>query len=191
MTPFKINSVSFGIVILNYLLKQSPPRVKTFSPKKANLFGRKVIDNHICNLWCVWVDKASETSGHVFWDCTIAGKVWKKSSVDALQQNLPPPGIYGLAVVFKIQPTDGWRWTGTSYHHHCAGHSVVTLWRGHRTTLMNSKLQIWSTHRSERKSNRDGHHSSLLSTRLTLMLLFSQAQRRLVLALLPGTIQVH
>ena len=28
----------------------------------------------------------------------------EKSSVDTLQQNLPPPGIYGLAVVFKIQP---------------------------------------------------------------------------------------
>lgn len=177
-------------MILNYLLKQSHSRVKTFSPTKANLFGRRLLTtiSAICD---AWVDKASETSGHVFWDCTIAGKVWKKSSVDALQQNLPPPGIYGLAVVFKIQPTDGWRWTGTCNHHHCAGHLVVTLWRGHRTTLMNSKLQIWSTHRSERKSNRDGHHWSLLSTRLTLMALFSQAQRRLVLALLPGTIQVH
>lgn len=170
--------MSFGIVILNYLQKQSPSREGYWQPYPQSVMRVS--------------GQSFGTYGHFFWDCTIAGKVWKKkSSVDALQQNLRPPGCYGLAVVFKILPTDRWRWAGTSNHHRCVGHLVVTLWRGHRTTLMNSKLQIWSTHRSERKSNRDGHHSSLLGMRLTLMALFSQAQRRLVLALLSGTIQVH
>ena len=55
MTPFKINNVSFGIVILNYLVKQSPSRVKTFSPRKLIFSAGRLLTtiSAICDA-CEW-----------------------------------------------------------------------------------------------------------------------------------------